>query len=148
MLLLEEDVQRIVNLGFKESSFATGSEGFKVLKNSSKGRCVFHDGKQCTIYSNRPSGCQLYPVIFDENLNLAAKDELCPYRDEFNLSRKAKRQLSEVYIKLMSERDAAEDKKDPKLLIDIALKDSNTRDVAVSTRFGESCSIWVSKKLA
>jgi uncharacterized protein len=106
MLLLEDDVQRIVSLGFKEGSFAVESDGFKMLRNSSAGRCVFHDGKQCTIYSNRPAGCRLYPIIFDEDLNHPVKDGLCPYRDEFDLSLKEKRELSDVYIKLIDERKA------------------------------------------
>jgi Fe-S-cluster containining protein len=106
MLLLEDDVQRIVSLGFKEGSFAVESDGFKMLRNSSGGRCVFHDGKQCTIYSNRPAGCRLYPIIFDEDLNHPVKDGLCPYRDEFDLSLKEKRELSDVYIKLIDERKA------------------------------------------
>ena len=92
MLLTEEDVKRIAGLGFKEQFFATGSDGFKVLKNSNQGRCVFHDGKQCTIYENRPAGCKLYPVIFDEDLNLPVKDHLCPFRDEFDISSKVKQE--------------------------------------------------------
>ncbi|MHB2035413.1 MAG: YkgJ family cysteine cluster protein [Nitrososphaerales archaeon] len=106
MLLTEEDVKRIVGMGFKENFFAAGSDGFKVLKNSKEGRCVFHDGTQCTIYENRPAGCRLYPIIFDEGLNVPVKDELCPYRDEFGLSSKAKRELSEVYTELISEQRA------------------------------------------
>ena len=103
MLLLDEDVRRIVGLGFKEDSFTVVSEGFKILKNK-KGRCVFHDGKQCTIYSDRPAGCRLYPVILDVDLNKPVKDELCPYRSEFDLSMKAKQELSVVYDKLIKER--------------------------------------------
>jgi uncharacterized protein len=103
MLLLEDDLQRIAGLGFEESFFAIESEGFKMLRNSSKGRCVFHDGEKCTIYSNRPAGCRLYPVIFDEGKNRPVKDRLCPYRDEFDLSIKKKRELSEVYLKLIEE---------------------------------------------
>ena len=106
MLLLEDDVKRIAGLGFKESSFAVESDGFKMLKNSSSGRCVFHDGKKCEIYANRPAGCKLYPIIFDEDLNHPVKDGLCPYRDEFQLSSKAKRELSDVYLKLIDERKA------------------------------------------
>src|SRR5208337_2737869 len=104
MLLLEADVQRIVSLGFKEISFTVESDGFKMLRNSSSGRCVFHDGKQCTIYSNRPAGCRLYPIIFDEDLDHPVKDGLCPYRDEFDFSLKARRELSDVYPKLVEER--------------------------------------------
>ena len=101
MLLLEDDVQRIVSLGFKEGSFVVESDRFKMLRNSSAGRCVFHDGKQCTIYSNRPAGCRLYPIIFDEDLNHPVKDVFCPYRDEFGLSLKAKRELSDIYVKMI-----------------------------------------------
>jgi len=104
MLLLDEDVRRIVGLGFKEQFFASGSDGYRVLKNSSAGRCVFHDGKQCTIYENRPEGCKLYPVVFDENLMLPMKDELCPYRDEFAVSWKTKVKLRETYQMLVGER--------------------------------------------
>ena len=103
MLLLDEDVDRILGLGFEQNAFVNFLDGFKVLKNSSDGRCVFHDGKQCTIYENRPAGCKLYPVIFDEDLNLPVKDEFCPFRDEFGLSSKARKELSEVYGKLKDE---------------------------------------------
>ncbi len=104
MLLLDEDVNRIVSLGFAESFFASGPDGFKILKNSTEGRCVFHDGNRCTIYENRPAGCKLYPVIFDEDRGSAVKDDLCPYRSEFRISSKSKEKLSSVYSKLMNER--------------------------------------------
>jgi hypothetical protein len=105
MPLLNEDLLRIGKLGFKEEYFAIESEGFKVLRNSDKGRCVFHDGERCTIYANRPSGCKLYPVIFDENMNQAVKDKLCPFRSEFSLSLASKKKLSKVYFKLMDEKE-------------------------------------------
>jgi uncharacterized protein len=104
MLLLDDDVKRIVGLGFEESDFAISSDGFKMLRNSSKGRCVFHDGKQCTIYANRPVGCRLYPLVFNENLNRPVKDRLCPFRAEFAASSEDKQKLREVYQKLMDER--------------------------------------------
>jgi Fe-S-cluster containining protein len=122
MPLLKEDILRIVKLGFKEEYFAVESKGFRVLRNSDKGRCVFHDGERCTIYANRPSGCRLYPVIFDENLNHAVKDEFCPFRSEFSLSLANKKELSKVYFKLMDEKeerktdDAQQTKKEQGLL--------------------------------
>jgi Fe-S-cluster containining protein len=105
MLLLDEDVRRIIGLGFEKSYFVTSSDGFKMLKNSSEGRCVFHDGKLCTIYANRPSGCKLYPVIFNENLNRPVKDRLCPYSPEFDLTLEAKQELTDVYLRLMEEKN-------------------------------------------
>jgi uncharacterized protein len=105
MPLLDDDVQRIVALGFEESYFTTNSDGFEVLKNSDQGRCVFHDGKQCTIYANRPAGCKLYPIIFNENLNRPVKDRLCPFRAEFDLSLESKQELTNVYHRLMREKN-------------------------------------------
>jgi len=104
MLLLNEDVKRIARLGYEEDFFAiTNAEGFKVLKNSNEGRCVFHDGTQCTVYGDRPKGCKLYPIVFDEASMSAVKDHFCPYRDEFSISQKAKKELSEVYPRFISE---------------------------------------------
>jgi uncharacterized protein len=105
MLLLDDDVQRIVGLGFEESYFArTSSDGFKMLKNSNLGRCVFHDGKKCVIYPDRPAGCKLYPVIFNENQNRPVKDRLCPFRTEFDLTLEAKQEITDAYFRLMDER--------------------------------------------
>jgi Fe-S-cluster containining protein len=104
MMLLEEDITRIQGLGYEESFFTRTSEGFKVLKNSAAGRCVFHDSKQCTIYENRPKGCKLYPVVYDEQLALAAKDVDCPFRNEFNISRRSRKELSSIYSSLIAER--------------------------------------------
>jgi hypothetical protein len=95
MLLLKDDVRRIVSLGFKEDFFTVEFRGFKFLRNNN-GRCVFHNGEQCTIYSNRPLGCRLYPVM----------DRLCPFRAEFPFSFKARPESSKLYLKLIGERQA------------------------------------------
>jgi len=110
MLLLKDDVRRIVGLGFKEDFFAVEFRGFKSLRNSN-GRCVFHDGEQCTIYPNRPLGCRLYPVIFDEDLNHPVMDRLCPFRAEFPRSSKVRRESSRLYLKLIGERQANNNEK-------------------------------------
>lgn len=101
---MEEDIKRISGLGYEENYFAMGSDGFKMLKNSKAGRCVFHDGTQCTIYENRPRGCKLYPIVFNEDSKSAVRDDLCPYSKEFSLSLKSRRELSEIYPKLLNER--------------------------------------------
>jgi hypothetical protein len=105
MILLKDDVQRIVSLGFKEDFFAVEFRGFRKLRNYN-GRCIFHDGEQCTIYPNRPLGCRLYPVIFDEDLNHPVMDRLCPFRAEFPLSSRARRETSKLYLRLIGERRA------------------------------------------
>ncbi len=104
MILLDEDVKRIASLGYDPDFFSsTTAEGFKVLNNSKEGRCVFHDGTKCTIYEDRPKGCKLYPVVFNEDSMKAVKDDFCPYRDEFPLSWKTKKEMSNIYPKLLRE---------------------------------------------
>lgn len=104
MLLLDEDVHRITGLGYETEFFAIESKGFKILKNSKYGRCVFHDGTQCTIYNDRPKGCTIYPIIFDEDSMSAVRDNLCPHMDEFSLNKKTRLELSKVYTRLQNER--------------------------------------------
>ncbi len=103
MFLLKDDIKRIVDLGFEEDYFSLDFDGFKSLKNVN-GRCVFHDGKKCVIYSSRPLGCELYPVIFDEVLKRPVLDVFCPYNSKFFLSFKLRNELIHVYNKLVSER--------------------------------------------
>lgn len=103
MFLLKDDVKCIVDLGFKKDFFSLDFNGFISLKNIN-GRCVFHDGKKCVIYSSRPLGCRLYPVIFDEVLKHPVLDDFCPHNKKFFLSFKLKNELSNVYQKLISER--------------------------------------------
>jgi len=100
MLLLKEDISRIVKTGLKEESFVIESEGFKSLRNKN-GRCVFHDGSKCTIYSIRPSGCKLYPIVFDENLCRPIIDSFCPFGYEFHLSINATYESEKLYQKLL-----------------------------------------------
>ena len=106
MLLLKDDVERIVGLGFKETFFSVKSGGFISLRNTD-GRCVFHDGEKCTIYSGRPFGCRLYPVIFDVGSNSPVIDKMCPFNMKFSLSFKVRNELSRLYHKLISERQAS-----------------------------------------
>jgi uncharacterized protein len=104
MFLLDEDIKRIAGLGYDEHFFVELQEGFNALRNSTAGRCVFHDGTKCTIYENRPRGCELYPIIFDVDEKSTVKDTFCPYRDEFNILRETKHELPILYSQLVSER--------------------------------------------
>jgi Fe-S-cluster containining protein len=54
-----------VSLGFKEDIFAVEFRGFKKLRNN-KGRCIFHNGEQCTIYPARRETSKLYLRLIGE----------------------------------------------------------------------------------
>ena len=103
MPLSSGDIKRIENLGFKKDSFVVSKKGWQQLKNLN-GRCVFHDGKHCKIYENRPEGCKLYPVIFDYDRKQAILDEECPYNKSFSLSYHSRKQLYTLVSIMIRER--------------------------------------------
>jgi len=79
MMLLEEDVKRIMKLGYKFNDFAyIDEEGFIRLKNRD-GHCVFLDVEscKCRIYEFRPIGCRLYPIVYVEGVGVVIDSE-CP----------------------------------------------------------------------
>ena len=97
------DIARIKGLGFSEDSFIVKKNGNRQLKNLS-GRCVFHNGQRCAIYNHRPEGCQLYPVIFDEDTREAILDSYCPYHDKFQLTPSISRKVIKLVRKLDMEK--------------------------------------------
>jgi Fe-S-cluster containining protein len=103
MPLSLSDIDRIKDLGFAEDFFLDVVSGSRQLKNLS-GRCVFHNGQQCTIYTDRPEGCQLYPVIFDEDKGQPVLDSYCPYHAEFQLTPSISRKLVRLVRKLDMEK--------------------------------------------
>jgi len=100
MPLCNSDIARIRDLGFSEDSFVVRRNGNRQLRNLS-GRCVFHDGQQCTIYNSRPEGCQLYPAIFLESRQEVVLDSYCPHHEEFQLTAITSRRV----IRLVQELD-------------------------------------------
>jgi len=103
MILSSDDIKNIQNLGFKKNFFVLQKEGWLLLKNN-KGLCVFHDYKKCTIYNNRPIGCKLYPVIYDQDKNCAILDKDCPYRNCFKISSSIISKLFQTVKKLEYEK--------------------------------------------
>lgn len=79
MPLTSEDIERIKSLGFKEQEFVFYKGVMPTLKNAS-GHCVFLDASSgaCKIYSHRPIGCRLYPLVYDAERNKVVADPHCP----------------------------------------------------------------------
>ncbi|KYK21164.1 hypothetical protein AYK21_05380 [Thermoplasmatales archaeon SG8-52-2] len=103
MLLSNSDIQKIENIGYEKKYFTRSKKGWLILKNKD-GRCVFHNGKICLIYENRPEGCILYPLIFNKENNFALADEECPYQDSFKFNKKNINQLYMLVEKIINER--------------------------------------------
>lgn len=86
MPLTQQDIQRIVEMGYQPSEFIVQGDGEQRLKNKrTRGSCVFLQNKRCQIYENRPTGCRIYPLVFDESTQQAVVDFLCPFSFEFQV---------------------------------------------------------------
>jgi Fe-S-cluster containining protein len=89
MLLSTKDIERLMKKGYNIEFFTRqDNEGYIILKNQ-KGHCVFFDinKRRCKIYDDRPSGCRLYPIIFDESKGIII-DTVCPSNKNWTENRK------------------------------------------------------------
>jgi Fe-S-cluster containining protein len=99
MLLSPDDVRRIERLGYELADFAVQVEAGWSLKNVS-GRCVFLGEESCRIYPNRPEGCRIYPLLYDETSGRAILDHLCPYTREFRVMKGDLKTLKNLLVRL------------------------------------------------
>lgn len=101
MPLTESDIQRLVAKGHDRDAFVEYSNGFAVLRNrpatppDEGHHCVFLVDKKCSVYSDRPIGCQWYPIVITPERR-ALKDDECPHRDEFRTPPSAQRELMKI----------------------------------------------------
>ncbi len=67
MEISNQEVNNLVNLGYKKNEFIIIKNGYMQLKNVN-GYCYFYDTEKrlCKIYNNRPLGCRFYPIILNE----------------------------------------------------------------------------------
>jgi len=107
MQLSNSDIARIKEQHFSEDFFILKRKGSRHLKNLS-GRCVFHNGKRCTIYDFRPEGCRLYPAVFDENKGKVVLHLDCPHHGKFHLARETSREVIDLIRKLDIEEKRSE----------------------------------------
>jgi Fe-S-cluster containining protein len=103
MPLSPSDIKRIMKLGYRLTDFTLKSGDGWRLKNIS-GRCVFLSEGGCTIYPYRPEGCQLYPLIYDEELRHAVIDHLCPSGCEFTVRNEDLKKLKNLLRRLEKKR--------------------------------------------
>jgi Fe-S-cluster containining protein len=86
MPLTHLDIERISKQGYRFKDFVVKRKREHHLKNFDN-RCVFLRDNECTIYSLRPEGCRLYPLVYDEKNGKAVIHDFCPYGHEFKFSR-------------------------------------------------------------
>jgi Fe-S-cluster containining protein len=92
MLLSVNDIERLERKGYKKKFFVRfDSEGYATLRNY-HGHCVFYDikKKRCKIRVDRPLGCRIYPVVYNEEKGIVV-DSICPAQSIVTEKQKAKR---------------------------------------------------------
>ena len=107
MPLREADAARLAARGHDPARFARRDDGWLLLRNEA-GRCVFLRDDRCSVYEDRPEGCRLYPLVYEEDAG-PALDELCPWRDDFaahGRDPQARRRLDALVRALVRERAA------------------------------------------
>jgi Fe-S-cluster containining protein len=105
MLLSTEDIERLERKGYSKKFFVQfDSEGYAKLRNRQR-HCVFYDAEKqrCKVYKERPLGCRLYPIIYDETKGIVV-DNICPARSKWN-EKKIEKKGKKV-IKLLEKIDA------------------------------------------
>lgn len=86
MPLSRLDIKKILQLGHRLEDF-TVKMGKEWRLRNHFGRCVFLSADGCKIYSHRPEGCRIYPLVYDEDAGKAVMHRLCLYRYEFKVSK-------------------------------------------------------------
>jgi hypothetical protein len=104
MPLREADVARLAARGHDPHRFAREEAGWLLLRNE-QGACVFLRQGACSVYDDRPEGCRLYPLVYEEDTG-PAMDELCPWRAEFQPGTQERRRLDALVRVLVREREA------------------------------------------
>ena len=103
MPLSRSDIERISGQGYRFKDYVLKRKRERFLRNSN-GRCVFLGDDGCKIYSFRPEGCRLYPLVYDEKNKKAVVHDLCPYGLEFKVSGEDREKLHAFFKKLSKKR--------------------------------------------
>ncbi len=110
MLLSNKDIERLERKGYKRNFFVQfDKEGYATLKNQN-GICVFLNPKTqtCRERKNRPSGCRIYPIMYDEDKGIVV-DKICPAKN--TITEKQKASKGKKVLKLLERIDLEAEKR-------------------------------------
>lgn len=99
MPLTGTDIKRISELGYRYKYFVIRRKRERYLKNLN-GKCIFLGENGCKIYSSRPEGCRIYPLVYNENTGQAITHDFCPYKNMFKVRREDIEKLHSLIKKL------------------------------------------------
>jgi len=100
MWLSRADIERLERAGYRREDFVRfNGQGFAQLRNRD-GYCFFYDMAlhRCRAYRDRPLGCRIYPVVYNEDEGVIVHD-LCPMKE--TVSNREMEQKSRQLLKLL-----------------------------------------------
>jgi len=105
MLLCQEDIERLERKGYGKEFFARFDRAGYATLRIREGCCVFYDAekRKCNVYADRPLGCRLYPVIYDEAKGIVV-DSICHAQGPLTEGKKERK--GKKVIKLLEKIDA------------------------------------------
>jgi Fe-S-cluster containining protein len=105
MLLSIEDIERLERKGYRKEFFIRFDRGGYAKLQNRQGYCVFYDveKRRCKVRADRPLGCRIYPVIYDEAKGIVV-DTICHAQGTVSEKQKAKR--GKRVLKLLEKIDA------------------------------------------
>jgi Fe-S-cluster containining protein len=105
MLLSTADIERLERKGYSKDFFVRfDRDGYAKLRNQ-QSCCVFYDveKRRCKVRADRPLGCRIYPVIYDEAKGIVV-DTICHAQGTVTEKQKVKR--GKRVLKLLEKIDA------------------------------------------
>jgi Fe-S-cluster containining protein len=92
MLLSTADIERLEQKGYSREFFVQFDKDDYARLRNQRGCCVFYDveKRRCRVRADRPLGCRIYPVIYDEAKGIVV-DNICHAKDTVTEKQKAKR---------------------------------------------------------
>jgi Fe-S-cluster containining protein len=102
MHLTHHDIEEIERYNY-HTFYHESPDGWIQLNNH-KDRCIFHDGTKCTIYTIRPQGCRLYPLVFNIDDHQPTYDSICPHPECFPITREKTQEMQTLIDQLFQEK--------------------------------------------
>ena len=102
MTLTEADRARLEAAGHRDFFFVNEDDDLQLLNVDD--HCVFLADGRCSVYDDRPEGCQIYPLILDLSVDRVLRDAFCPWAEEFRFTREDEVRLRRSVVEEESER--------------------------------------------
>lgn len=103
MPLTEADIVRLEALGHRRQDFALLDDERVPQLRMTDGHCIFLLGGRCSVHADRPVGCRLYPLVWDQFAGRVVRDEFCPFTLEFPRDPIGARRVEETLATLRRE---------------------------------------------